>query len=147
MIIQRGILPTVVAVPLICLWATAASAQSNFACPATLSVAEQVVAPNGWNAVNSKIQRRFKTAKLYNGNPGKDEFDLKPDDQVKQGNQVVLSWNLRGYRDMNVFVRCFYQDTSATLAANVPQSIVKCSVVLEMDSKNRIIGTSRMKCE
>lgn len=47
---------------------------------------------------------------------------------------------------MILFVRCSYHDTNATVTANVPRSITKCSVSLERSAGNRIVGKSEMKC-
>lgn len=125
----------------------AAQDSRNFACPSTLTVTEQAQTPNGWSGAAVKGEHPFKTAKIYNGDPGKNEFDLKPDDQTKQGKSLILSWTLKEYRDMNLFVRCFYHDTNATVTANVPSALTKCSVTLEMTSSNQIVGKSQMKCQ
>ena len=131
------------------LLAPVCAAQDNrsFACPASLTVTEQAQIPNGWSGKTLKGEHLFKTAKVYNGDPGKNEFDLKPDDQKKQGKKVVLSWSLKDYRDMNVFARCFYFDTSVTATASIPSTINNCSVTLEFDSNNQIVGRSQMKCQ
>ena len=120
---------------------------SSFACPLTLTVTDQPQTPNGWSGADARAEHAFKTLKVYNGDPGKEEFDLKPDGQSKQGKMVTLSWNLNGYRDMNLFVRCFYHGTDATINATVPKSVAKCSVTLGFSSNNEIQGKSVMKCQ
>jgi hypothetical protein len=119
----------------------------NFACPSSLVVSEQAQVPIGWSGTAVKIEHLFKTAKIYNGDPGKDEFDLKPDDEAKRSKNLILSWSLKDYRDMNLFVRCFYYDTSVTVTANIPSTINKCSVTLELTSSNQIVGKPQMKCQ
>jgi|ERR1017187_138988 hypothetical protein len=119
----------------------------NFACPSSLVVTEQAAVPHGWSGSAAKTEHLFKTAKIYNGDPGKDEFDLKPDDQAKRSKNLILSWSLKDYRDMNLFVRCSYYDTSVTVTAYIPSTINKCYVTLELTSNNQIVGKSQMKCQ
>ena len=125
----------------------AAQDKRTFACPSTLAVTEQAQIPTGWSGTMFKGEHLFKTAKVYNGDPGKNEFDLKPDDQKKQGKKVILSWSLKDYRDMNVFARCFYYDINVTVTASIPSTVNVCSVTLEFTSSNQIVGESQMKCQ
>lgn len=94
-----------------------------------------------------KAEHALQTAKIYNGNPGKEEYDLAPDDDVKQGKSALLTWIVKDYRQMNVFVRCFYFDTKATITANIPPAINRCSVTLEMTANGTIVGKTQMKCQ
>jgi hypothetical protein len=127
----------------------AASAQAKyaFACPATLTVTEQAQTSEGWTGAAVKAEHALQTAKIYNGNSGKDEYDLRPDDEAQKGKSLLLTWALKDYRTMNLFVRCFYYDTKATVTANIPASVNKCSVALEMKGDGTIVGKSQMKCE
>ena len=120
------------------LLAPAAPAQpaGAFTCPATFTVTEP-----------AKSEHAFQTVKIYNGNPGKEEYDLRPDDESKKGKSVRLTWVLKDYRTMNLFIRCYYYDTKATITANIPASVNKCSVTLEMKTDGTIVGKSQMKCE
>jgi hypothetical protein len=131
------------------LLAPAASAQtkSAFACPATLTVAEQAQTSDGWTGTAAKAEHLLQTAKIYNGNPGKEEYDLRPDDEAQKGKTALLTWVLKDYRTMNLFVRCFYYDTKVTVTANIPAAVNKCSVTLEMKSDGTIVGKSQMRCE
>ena len=129
--------------------APAASAQgkSAFACPANLTVTEQAQSLEGWAGAPAKTEHALQTAKIYNGNPGKEEYDLRPDDEAQKGKSAILTWILKDYRSMNLFVRCFYYDTKATITANIPAPVNKCSVTLEMKTDGTIVGKSMMKCE
>ena len=118
-----------------------------FACPATLTVMEQAMPSAGWSAEAAKNAHSFQTAKIYNGTAGKEEYDLRPDDESQKGRSALLAWQLKDYRSMNLFVRCFYYDTKATVTANIPAAIGKCSLNLTMTSKGDIVGKSTMKCE
>jgi hypothetical protein len=127
--------------------AAAAQAKNAFACPASLTVTEQAQTSEGWTGTSVKAEHALQTAKIYNGNPGKEEYDLRPDDEAQKGKILLLSWILKDYRSMNLFVRCFYYDTKATVTANIPAPVNKCSVTLEMKADGTIVGKSQMKCE
>lgn len=131
------------------LLAPAASAQAKaaFACPATLTVMEQPQASEGWSGASVKAEHVLQTAKIYNGNPGREEYDLRPDDDAKQGKNLLLTWIVKDYRDMNLFVRCFYYDTKVTITANIPAAVNKCSVTLQMTASGQIAGKSQMTCQ
>jgi hypothetical protein len=145
--VHMRILSSVVAVSAALLLTPAAFAQA-FSCPATATVTEQAQGPQGWAAGPAvKAEHALQTAKIYNGNPGKEEYDLAPDDDVKQGKNALLSWIVKDYRQMNVFVRCFYFDTKATITANIPPAITKCSVKLEMTANGTIVGKTQMTCQ
>jgi hypothetical protein len=137
---------SVVAVMLSCAAAGIGQDTAQFSCPATLKVTAQPEAPNGWSGAAANSAHAFKTAKVYNGSPGKDEYDLKPDNDVKLGNKVTLSWNLKDYRDMNLFTRCYYRDTNATVVADLPKPLGTCSVTLQFNARNEIVGKSEMSC-
>jgi hypothetical protein len=127
--------------------AASAQAKSSFACPASLTVTEQAQTFEGWAGQAGKAEHALQTAKIYNGNPGKEEYDLRPDDEAQKGKSAILTWILKDYRSMNLFVRCFYYDTKATVTANIPAPVNKCSVTLEMKADGTIVGKSLMKCE
>ena len=74
-------------------------------------------------------------------------LSVAPDDTAKQGKNVLLTWAVKDYRQENLFVRCFYFDTGATVTANIPAAVNKCSVTLELTSSGQIVGKSRMKCQ
>lgn len=122
-------------------------AQQAFACPANLKLMQQPQAPPGWVGLAVSSEHVFKTAAVYNGEPGKAEYELKPDNESGLGRKLVLSWRLKDYRDMNLFVRCYYRDSSATVTASLPSRLTSCSVFLEMNAKNEIVGRSRMTCQ
>ena len=123
-----------------------AQEHAALSCPATLTVAEQPETPPGWSAASNKTSHKLKTAKIYNGKAGGEEYDLAPDDTKQHGKNLVLSWDLNGYRAMNLFVRCFYRDTEATLTADLPARLTSCSVSLEMNARNEVVAASHMDC-
>ena len=110
--------------------AAAAQTSPGFACPETLD----------------RGSHAFLNASVYNGTPGKEEYELKPDDETRHGKKVTLSWNLKDYRDMNLFVRCRYHDTSSTVTKDLPAQLTTCSVTLELNARHDIVGKSEMSC-
>jgi hypothetical protein len=108
----------------------AAQTRTTFACPENVD--------HGSHA--------FLNASVYNGTPGKDEYELKPDNEARHGNKVTLSWNLKDYRDMNLFTRCRYHDTSTTVTKDLPAQLTTCSVTLELNARHDIVGKSQMSC-
>ena len=123
-----------------------AQANASFACPNAIVVVEKPQVPSGWLSIGGQKEHPFKTAKIYNGNPGREEYDLKPDRISRDGRLVTQIWRLDSYRDMNLFVRCFYYDTDSALMTNLPNVLKTCSVKLEVTPANRIVGRSGMVC-
>ena len=140
--IRHAILAAIAAV----LLAPALSAQA-FSCPATLTVTEQPQGPAGWTGPAVKSEHAFQTASILNGTPGKEEYDLRPDDEATKGKTALMTWDLKAYRTMPLFVRCHYFDTKATVTATIPASVAKCTVTIEMTANGTIVGKSTMKCQ
>ena len=84
--------------------------------------------------------------KVYNGKPGGEEYDLKPDGQKIVGKKTVFLWKLSDYRDLNLFVRCVYHGTSATVTADIPANLSTCTATLELTPKGEVVGRSEMAC-
>ena len=85
--------------------------------------------------------------KIYNGKPGGEEYELKPDGQKTVGKKTIFLWKLTDYRDLNLFVRCVYHGTSATVTADIPASLTTCTATLELSPKGDVIGRSEMACK
>jgi hypothetical protein len=88
------------------------AAATPLTCPVSIKVA--------------KSDHKFERPSIYNGTPGKQEYDLAPDDTQTQGKQVKETWNLADYRDMNLFVRCRYLGTKETVVMNLPAPLKIC---------------------
>ncbi len=82
-------------------------------CPATLQV--------------GKSAHKFERPSIYNGTPGKEEYDLAPDDTQTKGKQVRETWKLADYRDMNLFLRCRYLGTQEVVVLNLPAPLKTCA--------------------
>lgn len=93
------------------LWCQGATA-TPLTCPASITAA--------------KTEHKFERPSLYNGTPGKQEYELAPDDTQTQGKQIRQTWNLSDYRDMNLFVRCRYLGTGETVVLNLPTPLKTC---------------------
>lgn len=127
---------------------SAASGQSAaFACPATIPVSETAAPLDGWTAEAASSTHRFKMPKIYNGKSGGEEYELKPDGQKTAGKKTIFLWKLTDYRDLNLFVRCVYHGTSATVTADIPAALKTCTATLELTPKGEVIGRSEMACK
>ena len=106
----------------------------RFTCPATITITETPSAPPSagapWRAEAAKSQHKFVHPNIYNGTPGKEEYDLAPDDEQTQGKQIHQSWNVTR-RTMNFFVRCGYEGTAATLVADLPPTLRICNLTFQ----------------
>jgi hypothetical protein len=118
-----------------------------FACPASITVSEAATAPEGWAAEAGSSKHRFRMPKIYNGKPGGEEYELKPDGQKTVGKKTIFLWKLSDYRDLNLFVRCVYHGTPATVTADIPAALTTCTATLELTPKGEVIGRSEMACK
>lgn len=115
-------------------------------CPAVLAVTETAAPAAGFNAAPEKVQHAFERISVFNGQPGGSEFELAPDGQKQEGARVIQTWALKGYRTMNIFLRCRYHDTSVVLWRDVPPGVETCTLRFTADSRGRITGKSEMEC-
>jgi hypothetical protein len=115
-------------------------------CPASIRVNESAEAVPGWTTSGSTTQHRFERISVYNGNAGGQEFELAPDDQKQQGSRITQSWMLKGYRTMNIFLRCRYHDSSVVLLRDLPPEIGSCTLRFTIGGKGEIVGESAMEC-
>src|SRR5580692_3486972 len=73
-----------------------APAAAPLTCPASITVtaAASVVTP--WQAESAKSEHKFERPSIYNGTPGKQEYELAPDDTEQQavGKRVRETWKL-----------------------------------------------------
>ena len=118
-----------------------------FACPASITVSETAAALDGWSAEAGSSTHRFRMPKIYNGKPGGEEYELKPDGQKTVGKKTIFLWKLSDYRDLNLFVRCVYHGTAATVTADIPTALKTCTATLELTAKGDVIGRSEMACK
>jgi hypothetical protein len=127
--------------------AVAGAQTASFACPAALTVSETAAAPDGWAVEAGSSKHRFQMPKIYNGKPGGEEYELKPDGQKTVGKKTIFLWKLSDYRDLNLFVRCVYHGTPATVTADIPAALNTCTATLELSPKGDVIGRSEMACK
>jgi len=126
----------------------AATGQTGaFTCPATITVSETAAQLDGWASEAASSKHSFKMPKVYNGKPGGEEYELKPDGQKIVGKKTIFLWKLSDYRDLNLFVRCVYHGTNATVTADIPGALKTCTATLELTPKGEVVGRSEMACE
>ena len=123
-----------------------AAARPALSCPATVKITETAVSIDGWKGSSATVERSFERISIYNGTDGGQEYDLAPDDQKEQGKNIIQTWNLKGYRQMNIFMRCRYKDTSAVLSMDLPASLQTCTFSFISDAKGKIAGKPVVSC-
>jgi hypothetical protein len=123
-----------------------APAAAPLTCPASITViaAASVAAP--WQAESVKSEHKFERPSIYNGTPGKQEYELAPDDTQSQGKQVKETWNLADYRDMNLFVRCRYLGTKETVVMNLPAPLKICVFSFRDMPGNQPVASPVFEC-
>ncbi len=115
-------------------------------CPETLKVAETATPIAGWKAAGGQSEHPFERVSVYNGTAAGQEYDLAPDDEKNSAGKIVQTWNLKDYRSMNLFLRCRYHDTSATLFMDVPASYTNCTFTFTLDKQGNFLGKSNLLC-
>lgn len=118
-----------------------------FTCPAVISVSEIAeTQPSFQPEPAAKTQHRFLRPSLYNGTPGKEEYELAPDDEQIQGKRVTQTWKASSYRDMNLFIRCRYFTTAATVVANLPARYKTCTFRFQNTGGDQPIADPSFEC-
>ena len=116
-------------------------------CPATVRIDEQVVAPPGWQAHAADRQASFLRASVLNGKPEGPEYDLAPTSSVKgQDGKITQVWTLAPYRDMNLFLRCYYRATESVLTIDLRADVQACTFQFRLDAKGNFVGPSLFTC-
>src|SRR5260370_38007614 len=118
----------------------------SLVCPATITIIESVVPIPEWNGHPARVRRSFERISIYNGTDAGQEFELAPDGQKEEGKTITQTWNLRGYRTMNIFLRCRYHDTSAFLSINLPPQMETCTFLFVAAKHGAVAGKSDMQC-
>jgi hypothetical protein len=128
-------------------WAQSKAAAKPFACPAVITVSSTASAPAGWRAAAPAAHEyKFLRINIYNGTPGKQEYDLAPDSQKQDGKRVTQTWDLAAYRDSNLFVRCRYEGTSATLESDLPLPLKTCVFSFVNAGGNQPVTSPAFEC-
>ena len=83
---------------------------------------------------------------MFNGTNGGQEYELAPDEQKQNGGIVTQVWNLRAYRDMNIFIRCRYADTQVVFSRDVPKSLQLCRFTFTHTKNGSIIDKPSFAC-
>lgn len=110
-----------------------ATADELLRCPDTVMVNDEVRAPAGWIATNGVNERAFSAISVLNmGNTGQ-EYDLHPDKEEQDGPLLTQIWELAGYRDLPIILRCHYQNTVSTIEGVLPAGLATCSQTFVYD--------------
>ncbi|WP_372398995.1 STY0301 family protein [Azospirillum sp. HJ39] len=113
-------------------------------CPASLTVQAQPDAPGGWSPYPGRDSHGFAGVSIVEGDRAAQMASaapatLAPDREVRRGRSLLQVWEFAGPRRETVFVVCRYRDTQATLAADLPRSIRRCTLTLETDIRGAVL--------
>ncbi len=128
------------------LLATAAPAQAagGLQCPASLTVQAQPDAPGGWSPYPGRDSHGLAGITLVEGDRATQMATaspaaLAPDREVRRGRGIVQVWEFTGARRRNILLVCRYRDTQATLAADLPSHVRRCTLTLETDIRGTVL--------
>jgi hypothetical protein len=145
--ITRGLLLIALGVTVSASGQNASPSQSVLGCPGSILVSESGVAHDSWKVeTGAPIEHRFLRPSIFNGTPGKEEYDLAPDGQHVKGNHVEQVWTLTDYRDRGLFLRCRYQGTQVTLSVEIPPPFKTCSFSFRNLSGNQPVSSPVFEC-
>jgi hypothetical protein len=99
-----------------------------------------------WQAPKAASQHALAGITIYNGDFGDENASLAPDEEHHRGRHVTQTWQVKDYRDRNVWLQCRYRETGATLASNIPAKIQKCVFTFDLDTKGNITGAAVLSC-
>jgi hypothetical protein len=120
---------------------------NTLTCPASVTVVEKAETSPPWQSEQASAQHKFLRPSLYNGTRGKQEYELAPDREEIQGRRVLQTWILSDYRDMNIFVRCRYENAGATVAIDLPASLKICVFSFDNSAKKDSISSPSFECK
>lgn len=127
--------------------AAAATSAAEVSCPATVTVRESAIAPEGWTSKEAARKATFRRASVLNGKPEGPEYDLAPSTTDKgKGGAIRQVWNLTEYRDMNLFLRCHYRGTDSVIHMDLAPELKSCVFQFRLDAKGNFLGQSRITC-
>ncbi|ANC91252.1 hypothetical protein A6A40_04660 [Azospirillum humicireducens] len=124
--------------------ATPAPAAQGLDCPASLTVQAQPDAPGGWSPYPGRDSHSFAGISIVEGDRASQMTSaapatLAPDREVRRGRSIVQVWEFSGSRRETVFLLCRYRNTQATLAADLPRHIRRCTLTLETDIRGAVL--------
>ena len=121
---------------------------AEVSCPAAAQVNEKIEQPAGWNSPAVTRQTTLQRASVLNVSAGGQEYDLAPSSTVqgKSGN-VTQVWNLSGYRDMKLLLRCHYRNTESALNTDLPAGLNTCTFQFRLDAKGNFLGHTVVVCK
>jgi hypothetical protein len=123
-----------------------APALAPLTCPASITVMGTASVAAPWQAESAKSDHKFERPSIYNGTPGNQEYDLAPDHTQTAGKRVRETWNLADYREMNLFVRCRYLGTTATVVTNIPAPLRTCVFSFQNVAGDHPVASPAFEC-
>jgi hypothetical protein len=137
---MRGIVLTIGAV--LVAWSSAAAAEPGLTCPARLGT----TVPAGWTGTASAREAAFLRISVLNRDKDGEEYDLAPDDDKRQGKQIVQHWKLGFYRELPLYLRCRYRGTEATVMRELPPGLKQCEFRYVAGAHGEVVSKPEVDC-
>lgn len=136
--------PILVSAALLLAAAAPAQAANDLQCPPSLTVQAQPDAPGGWSPYPGRDSHGLAGVTIVEGDRATQmaaaaPATLAPDREVRRGRSIVQVWEFTGVRRQNVFLVCRYRDTQATLAADLPRHVRRCTLTLATDIRGTVL--------
>ena len=127
-----------------------AAAQQAVRCPDTIEVAGTPNVPAGFEGGAGRSTHRFLQASFFEGAHDDRSAALAPDSDRLRGATAYQVFTFRNPRTYPVYVVCSYRDTTATLIADIPAAVTRCSLTFAYNQRTGAVGTpqrpQRMEC-
>lgn len=121
--------------------ASATELAGTISCPPVLSFQAMPEAPYGWLPNPAKDVAAFKEGRLIKAEDRAKLGSLPlpdgvaADRVVRRARSATSQWSLNGTRAPHMILLCLYQDTSASVALELPRSIRRCDFTSETDDR------------
>lgn len=97
----------------------------EMSCPAEIELRLRAELPVAWLQESPVTRLRFVRGELFNRVQDR-LFVLAPDQESTAQARMVQSWKLGQYRDLPLFLRCFYRGSSYTLSRKLDEHLQEC---------------------
>ena len=121
--------------------ALSAEMMGPISCPPVLSYQAMPEAPYGWLPNPARDVAAFREGRLIRADDRAKLATLPPpeglpaDRQVKRARSTTSQWSVNGARAPQLILLCQYQNTSASLAIEIPRNIRRCEFTTEIDDR------------
>ena len=115
------------------------------ACPQSIEITEQPVAPSGWFGQNGKRVVFLQRLALIKRR-GDQEGDLAPSSEKKRGARIEQEWEVAQFTGSKLLLRCYYRGSDAAISFEIPAGIGRCTLSYRGDAHGQPVQTFQAAC-